>query len=480
MIHERTMILLFAGIMTSVSWGQLPLEKKPDMSTEATKVETPQEAANSGATQPAPEIPAEILTIGAVGAKFDKLDGICSTWNIGCPTAGDTITRDEGGVRSWFAHYNIGFIGIGTANFGYNFLQAPQNPQVYNDEKPNWSEGTHLWMTYNIPSKKMQFVVGGSWLASNYTGIGGPNALRPNSAYLYQSLLDGKLSYTIGYESNDATVYGGYIAGDIATGTMGVNAVIPYELGMGFTPFLAPTFTVKYSLKSGPYAIAAVQRSIDPRGSQVNISRDPWGFRLFPHGEGALYMPEIGYKKSATPGGKETWLRITGFYNSSHYQDYSSPQNVLTGVKGHNGAASVVFERQITQSDKYLPYRGIYWTATGQWAAPDFNVYHQYYQFALYEIGLLRKRPLDVAILNVNRTQFSRTALNTFEQLPHSLGSQMGVPVYDDSTAASLTYGYHVRSGTILSGELSYTKHPTSSPRLDNPLIGVVQLMFYF
>jgi porin len=249
---------------------------------------------------------------------------------------------------------------------------------------------------------------------------------------------------------------------------------------MGFTPFHTPTFNIKYTFKNGLYVIADVARSNDPAGLEKTIRRDQAGFRLFTHGDGALYMPEIGYKKAAAPGVKEVWFRATGFYNATRYQDYSSVQAVVNGTKARNGAGSVVFEHQITQPDKYLAYRGLYWTATAQAALPDVDVYQGYYQLALYSIGLLHSRPLDIMILNVNRTQFSRTVLNTFQQLPHSYGAQLGVPTYDDSTAISGTYGYHLRPGTVLSGLVSYAKHPTFAPRLSNPVTGVVSLMFFY
>jgi porin len=478
MSKRCTLILLLGGLVTSaLSWAELPLGEKPDASTS----DVATQATEQPAAKVAPPIPAEVLKIGEITAKFGKLDGTCTTWNIGCVPAGDTITRDEGGVRSALAKYHIGFIGFFSGTGGYNFAQAPQNPQVYNYEKPDWDTGALMWVTYNFPSAtKMQFVTGGIFQRTSYSGIAGYNIFRPTNAYLHQELFNGKLAYTIGWLNNDTFVYGGYIAGNLASGTLGVNAVIPYEVGMGYTPYIAPAVVLKYKFKNGLYAIADIQRSQDPNGTRAGQERDKLGFRLIPHGDGALYMPEIGYQKVAAPGVKEIWFRATGFYNASHYQDYSSVNDVYTGVKGHNGAGSVVFEQQITQPDKYLAYRGLYWTATTQGALPDYNVYEAYYQFALYSLGLFHSRPLDLMIFNVNRTQFSRTVLNTFQQLPHSSGAQMGVPAYDDSTSISGTYGYHICPGTSLNAIFSYTRHPTFAPKLDNPVTGILKLNFNF
>lgn len=469
-VRAAGLLVLLGLALPPILWSQAAPSSEPTVPA-AQVDQTPVASAP-------PAVPAEMMKIGALGAKFDKLDGICSTWNIGCPTAGDTIDRDLGGFRTALAKAHIGVLGVSSTIFGYNFAQPPQNPQVFNYEKPNWSSPNFLYATYNIPSQKIQFVAAAAFTRNNNSGISGPPVFRPLNAYVYQPLFSGRLSYMLGYINNDTTVYGGYIAGNLATGTLGVNAVIPYELGMSFSPFPAPNFNLKYTAKNGLYAVAVVQRSNDPGGNTVSKMRDKLAFRFDPRGDKALYIEEIGFKRPSSINAKEMWFRATGFYNLTGFANYRSLQTALHGPKEHNAGASVVFEQQLTQPDKALPYRGLYWTFTGQYALPDVNIYHQYYQAALYTIGPFRKRPLDIAILNLNRTQFSRTVLNTFQQLPPS--PQTGVSTFDDSTSISGTYGYHLAPGVVLSTLFTYTKHPTFAPKLANPVTGVVSVTFFF
>jgi porin len=263
---------------------------------------------------------------------------------------------------------------------------------------------------------------------------------------------------------------------------MGIKAVIPYEVGMSFANYSAPLLSIKYTYKNGFYLQGVLQRSIDAdSGVDENNARNRIGLRFLMKGDKALYIPEIGFKRKATSAQKAMWFRVTGWYNTTAYQDYNSLYSVINGTKGHNGAVSIMQEQQIWQPDKSLPFRGIYWAAMGQWAPSNYDLYHQYYQLAVYELGLWRKRPFDMATINLNRTQFSRTVLNTLQQLPNSAQNpQTGLPTFDDSTNVNLTYGFHIRPGLILSTNFGYTKHPTYAPRLDNPVTGLVSLVTFW
>jgi porin len=375
---------------------------------------------------------------------------------------------------------HLTFLGQSKATFEYNFQHAPESPQVFVGEKPSWYTVQLYGFTYS--QKDTQFNIGGAYMASNWTGFVGPNVFRLNTALINQFLFNRKLLLTLGYEDSEAVFQGRYTGEDTSTGALGVNAVIPFEVGEARTPFSALTFDLKYKFSHGLYTLDGVQRSQDPKGAVVENERNKIGLRPIPHGDGALYLGEVGYKQRALPGVKSTWFRMNGWYNASHYQDYSSVIKVVTGATAHSGAASVALDRQLTEPDKYLPYRGIYVNLTGQYAPPDVAVYHQYYQAALYAKGLFRARPLDMMSLNANRSQFSRTALNTFEKLPESPAHpQFGNPGWDDSTTVSGTYGYLISHGIILDANVAYVRHPAYAPKtLTNPVLGTVELSFYF
>jgi porin len=423
-------------------------------------------------------IPAVVLQEKEIADKFDPY----MPWEWYAPlfSSGNTVDLDRNGFRSELLKHHIWFITQSEAVFAYNLAHAPENPQVFVSEKPTYNHAELMGLTY-MPLKNTQFEVTGAYLASDWTGYLGPNIFKFDSLLVNQYLLNRKLLLTLGYSNSDAVFQGKYTGEDTSTGALGVNSIIPFEVGEAHT--LAPSLTLnlKYKFSHGLYTLDGIERSQDPKGTNTENARNKLGLRPIPHGDGALYLAEFGYKRRGTPGVKSTWFRINGWYNASHYQDYSSVKKVLTGAKAHSGAACVAFDQQLTQPDKYLPYRGIYVNLTGQYAPPDVAVYHQYYQVSLYSKGLFRARPLDMISLNVNRTVFSRTALNTFEKLPKALNPQFGNPGWDDSTYVSGTYGYLISHGIVLSTNIAYVRHPTYAPNtLDNPVIGTAQLAFYF
>jgi hypothetical protein len=545
--------------------------------------EKPAEASPNN-EQPAEQMPPNtaltpaIIKIGLLNEQFNKLDALCSIWELGCYTgAGDTLLQDEGGIRTKLAKANIGFFAMSMGVFDYNLADAPygtRQTEEFMGQKPFFVyTGLNLWTTFNIPSKNMQFTFGGANMASNYVYGYGPNTFRPTMLNLHQTLLKGKLEYIVGWQEQDAEIADNYIGGSFGAGVLGVRAVIPYNLGQSLEEFNTPTLLVKYHLTKKIYATAMAARSTDPDTGIWGVNaRDRMGMRLFPKGDGALYAPEIGYKVDAAPGVKSIYFRMTGFYNSSRFLDYSNPAKFVSGLEtinyglygklspvlkgltsipsaftgvptvapdknamAHNGGFTMTIDKQLTQPDKYLSYRGIYLNAVAQYAVTKLNPYQQYYQVALFSEGLLKSRPLDMMVINANRTQYDRTTLNTmqalptalcpymvaYEALPQSAGGlgtlplppgvtgadvcngalgsavqaqaqagatqavqsinyQWGQKTYDDTEEISGTYSLHVRRGMYWNANLGWTRHPAYAPRLNNPVTILTSLFIAY
>jgi porin len=573
MIKRGALILLLAGLM-------LPAISRAQSSPEAlaaTATATAEEK-TGGSSEPAAEqmppntaLTPAIIKIATLNEQFNKLDSLCTIWELGCYTgAGDTILQDEGGIRTKLAKANIGVFVMQMGVFNYNLADAPKGTratQQFAGERPTFTyTGMTIYTTYNIPSKHMQFLIGGANMGTNYPYNYGPNTFRPEMGNLHQTLMNGKLEYIVGWQEADTEVADNYIGGSFGAGVLGVRAVIPYNLGQSLEMFTTPAVLVKYHWTKSWYTTAMVQRSTDPNTGIWGMNgRDKIGYRLFPKGDGALYEPEIGYKVDPAPGKKATFFRATGFYNTSHFLDYSSITKFVAGMEsidygmfgklapvlkgltsipsqytgvptlapdknaqGHNGAFSITIDKQITQPDKYLAYRGIYLNSVVQYAVPDFNPYHQYYQAAVYSLGLFKARPLDMMVFNVNRTQYSRTTLNTTQQLPaalcpymvgyevatgqinlggatgamacsgalgpavqaqaqagatkavQSINYQWGQPTYDDTEEISGTYSFHVMRGVYLNGNIGWTRHPAYAPKLNNPVVALFSLFTTF
>jgi putative hemolysin len=444
-----------------------------------------------------------IIKIGVLNEQFNKLDALCSIWELGCYTgAGDSLLEDRGGIRTKLAKANIGFfaLSIGVVEENLTHMSGMSKPmqatQQFAGQKPTWVyTPMSFYGTYNIPSKNMQFTVGVANVESNYQFMQGPNTLRMSMLNLHQTLLKGKFEYIVGYQQGDTTVADNYIGGSVGAGILGVKAVIPYNLGQSVSIYNTPALTLKYHFGRGIYATVMAARSTDPdTGIWGMKSRDIAGTRFAPKGDRVVYMPEIGYKVDAAPGHKMTFFRATGFYNTSHFLDYSttttfvqgfeainyglygklnkaaitplfSTENPFAGVapitaNNHklmsNGGFGLTIDRQLTQPDKFLSYRGVYLNAIGQYATPNANTYQQYYQVALYSLGLLKSRPLDMMVINGNRTQYSRTSLNTMQNLPN-----LACPYI---VGASL-YAEYLAGGTPTTTGAAGTRRCRPSPR---------------
>jgi len=588
MIKRSALLLLLAGLMLpAISRAQSSPEPQAGTSTAnqtATQKDNqpdvnapqvlPNEPAAADAMPAGSALTPAIIKIAVLNEQFNKLDSLCSIWELGCYTgAGDTLLQDRDGIRTKLAKANITFFALSIGIFETNLTHMSGMPhptqatQQFAGQKPTYVYSPMaLYVTYNIPSKNMQFTIGGSNVESNYAFMEGPNTSRLSMLNLHQTLLKGKFEYIVGYQQGDTTVADNYIGGSVGAGILGVRAVIPYNLGQSVSTYNTPALTLKYHFGHGLYSTVMIQRSTDPdTGIWGMKARDITGFRFAPKGDRVLYMPEVGYKVDAAPGRKMTFFRATGFYNTSHFLDYSSPTSYVQGIEAinyglygklapvltglttlptaipaplqpvygsggtgvptitannhelmDNAGFSMTLDRQLTQPDKFLSYRGIYVNVIGQYALSHSNTYQQYYQFALYSLGLLKSRPLDMMVINANRTQYSRTALNTLQSLPTlacpyfvtyqatqgalNLGSytgaqacngtlgpvvqaqamggttqalqainyQIGQKTYDDTTEISGTYSYHVTHGLYANTNWGYTRHPAFAPQFHN------------
>jgi hypothetical protein len=523
MIKKNALLCLFAGllVMPLSVLAQTPVSAKSDspapavvpavaVSTSDATPATPAADATEAATAPTgpPPVPAELIKMAILNAQFDKYNVLCSMWNVGgpCPGAGDTFTADKGGIRTNLAKAHFGLWGMSMAGFDYNFMNPPAgstHDMLYEGQRPSDDTMNSFILTYNAPHD-FQIGVGYAWTESNW-GSQMPNAFHFSELFLHQTI--GKLKYDIGYIGNEINVYDGFVAGSLASGAMGVKSVIPYQVGMAYSPFPAPTFHVRYDLPKHFWLTGIAQRSVQPdtgppteSPNAFGNSRDQQGLRFDPKGDKVLYMGEVVYKTDPIPGKRSTYFRATGFYNTSGYMDFTTlklnmtPQGpAVTYKTAHNSAQTVGLDQQLLQIDKILAYRGLYVNVMAQHAPAKMDLFSQYYQVALYTVGLFKSRPLDIMIVNLNQSQFSRTALNHlgpdlapgsgFGLLPSGPGGINpigGTFAYDGSTTLSGIYGLHIKPGVVLSTMFMYGVHPAFAPKIDNSLTGKVALTTFF
>jgi hypothetical protein len=128
-------------------------------------------------------------------------------------------------------------------------------------------------------------------------------------------------------------------------------------------------------------------------------------------------LGELGYSRESAPGVKKTFLRFTGLYNTSGFTDYRSGSLALitnTAKKSDNNWwISAAIDKQITQPDKMLPFRGLYQGTTLQYIPPQQNVLTKYFEYRGYYIGKFNSRPFDMFTWSVSYLGFSSDATNT-------------------------------------------------------------------
>jgi porin len=328
---------------------------------------------------------------------------------------------------------------------------------------------------YGIPDG--QFVLGG--VASQTTWDGAfPSFLSMNQLSYYQTFADKKLEFNIGYIPFLYQFVGPLVGGNIFN-VLGPAATIPVLMGASSGSGGSPSVILNWHITDRFYDKAAVIRS-DPTTSVNNTDHltaiqiadytNPTNFKFAdaPYWNGvqypaerALFVNEVGYKNAAAPGDPFTWIRVTGMYNTTKFENYQNPTQQTT-----NAAILGYADRQIWQSepgDKTTAYRGVYVGGTASWASPQATAITQDYQFRLYELGMFG-RPKDQLSFIWERTVYSPYIVNPINS--SALCSAGALCAQNYTNQFSLTYNVNVMPGIYTGIGVAYIDHPalTYSP----------------
>jgi len=382
-------------------------------------------------------------------ARFDALTE--KGWAVPFPSTADTLLRDLGGVRSALADAGIGFLGLSLNSFTYDVLGRNRGgPQSYNGHKATVTDYTTLLMSYDlsrigIQGGQLNFGV----LTNNVTWAPlGPRAsIGLGRLNYYQSLFHRTLELKIGYILQDVEFEGIFVGGNLANGTFGPNAVIPFQVGMNRAPMPTPAANVQINLGRF-YNKFAVQRSTSPAGPEAEHDAHAGGFAITVRGGKPLLIEEVGYRARAGQTHHAMWLRAGGIYNFSRYTDFEHG-----GRSPSNYAAYAAADIQLHHPGTLPNHRGLYAGATVNYAPPDRNIFTQYYEARVYGIGVIPARPQDMISLLFTSTHFSKHVRAAEEQQDIST-----VPGSNNLTVA---YVFHAYSGVYANAGLSYVDNPT-------------------
>ena len=260
--------------------------------------------------------------------QFAKIDALAEHGQLTeLPPPSESIIGDAGGLRSDLAEHGIGFNILSMSTFTNNYKHHGRHrPQAYIGERPTYSSNLVAGFTYDLGRLGLdngQFIFGVGSYYSSWDEVNPSSPFNFTRIAYYQSLWDKTVEIKIGVLPNDLEYIGPFTGGTLVGGTQGLQAVIPYQVGLSHAPVSSPAANLTLNLGNF-YNKFGVQRSISPDGMGAEIDRHLGELDLHADHAGALYIDELGYKRAATPGTPYAWLRAGYIYNTSDYTRFLS------------------------------------------------------------------------------------------------------------------------------------------------------------
>jgi porin len=442
----------------------------------------PASAESSNASQSAPSqgkgVPPQPESGWYNPALSAKLSGMgIKSWGSLCPNFGDSLLGNAGGIRSKLADHGIaGLLSI-TATGWQNLLSEPSQTngmQAYIGQKFTHDETSGVLGSYDLghiglkgAQIGLDFGTGQATSDINVTARG----FRVNDLSLHYPLLGGKIELTAGYVPNDVQFIDVYVGGNLQTGAFGPTASLPIQAGLSENADDAPGLNVKSNFHKNWYDKIGVQRSLYPQGKGAvsdwsEINRH--GVRFSEPFAKALVIDELGFKRPASTDSLSRFFRVGGLYNWSDYTNFN------TGKFSPNWMVYLLGDQQLTRTSPTMPFRGLYGGFSVMDSPANVNVFRQYDELRLYDIGPFSSRPFDMASLVVTHSSFSKDA----RQATTSGGSY---PPPTDTTSISGTYAFKLAPGTYIIPVLGYTAHPSfiTAPKQGNDLNIILTLTIF-
>ena len=444
-------------------------------------VDPPASAESSDASQSAPSQDKDIPSQPKSGWYNPALSAKLSTmniknWGILALNFGDVLLGNAGGIRSKLADHGIAGLVILSGTGWQNLLSEPAQTdgmQAYIGQKFTNLETVAVIGSYDlghIGLKGAQISLDASGAQTSDTNIAA-RGFRVNDLSLYYPLFDRKIELAAGYLPNDVHFVDTYVDGNIQAGSFGPTASLPVQAGLSLNTDDAPGLDVKTHLTKNWYDTIGVQRSLYP---QEKGAVSDWT-EINPHGvtfsepfAKALVIDELGYYRPASTDSLSTFFRGGGLYNWSHYTNFD------TGKFSPNWMVYLLGDQQLTRASPAMPFRGLYGGFSVMDSPANVNVFRQYYELRLYDIGRFSSRPFDMASLVVTYSSFSRDA----RQATISGG---GYPPPTDTTSVTGTYAFKVAPDTYIIPVFSYTAHPSfiTAPKQGNDLNIILTLTIF-
>jgi porin len=414
------------------------------------------------ATQVLPESPAP-------GRSIEDLNFMGG--DAAMPPFSDSIIDLDSRFRQALYRKGLAFRVITGMQYTQNMLDAPvpADDQVYVGQRAFGASFAQPILVSNLQQlhlKQAQLYMGGifNWVSWNPAG---PKTIQLWSLYFYKSFGENRAEVKAGYISNNMNFVGFFVGGSTATGTQGVYAVLPYEVGLSYFPLTAPSLNLRVRGPKNTYVATAFQRSLDPKGGPTEVDRNHTGFRFIPHGDKLLFVSEGGYQRAATADAHEAWFRAGYLRNSTEYKNQSTGQ-----YQSGNYCAYVLMDYQLSKTNREHPNHGIYVGGSFMTVPQAMNPYARYYEIRGYKEAPFRSRPNDVFSVLASRTNYSSIVTD-------NLVAQ-GKTVWRGATTATGSYSLRASRGNYVSLGFSYIYGPAITPRVPSALTVLANWTLFF
>lgn len=387
------------------------------------------------------------------------------------PPFSDSIIPEDSAYRQGMFRNGLAFRLISGVQYTQNLLDGPvaADEQVYVGQRPfatAFAQPIFSWDLRQLHMKNAQLYMGAVWNWVTWNPAG-PKTLQLWALYFYKEFGEDRVELKTGYIAHNMNFVGLFVGGSTATGTQGVYAVLPYEVGMSYFPLTTPAFDLRVNGPRHWYVKGAAQRSIDPNGGPTEVSRNHTGFRFIPHGDKLVTIGEGGFERAASADAREAWFRTGAIYNTTKYMNQATGQ-----LESGNRCFYVLMDGQVQQTDREHPAHGVYLGGSFMTVPETMNAYSRYFEARAYKEAPFRARPDDVFAVVASRTAYSPVFTD-------KLVAQ-GKTVWRGGTTLTGSYVLHATPGNYVSLGMTYLYGPAITPRVPNGLTFLANWTWFF
>ncbi|MCT8343850.1 carbohydrate porin [Photorhabdus kleinii] len=376
-------------------------------------------------------------------------------------SACDTVFPEWGGLRKEMAdrgfYANFQLLTNLTYDVSRSWKNTP-NPN-YMGQRLTTGNMAATELTYDLSrigfTDKAQLRLGLTYAYNNFKNNGQDGHPFVSAFSINQPLFNDQVILNYGYTTLLFNFYGLFFGSSTASSALGPTSVMLAQAGLTMTK-PSPSIDIRFlSENKRWYDHIGVARSQSSEGLKADSKYNTYGLRWKLPRAGTLVINELGYRVNTNETENMIWLRGGSVFNKTPYFNYNNLE-YEDNTYSHYIAAT----RQITKPDASMPFRGWYIDGKANYAPKNRNLFNADISLSLFSIGPFNSRPNDMVTFGLAYDKFSNDAKDYF--------ARNGQLAESYSATASVAYTYRVYNGIYWTNSLSYTHHPSVTPKEDD------------